>query len=475
MARNELSERADGVRRGLWKTTVDVTLDEEPFALPMGWAWARINDTGFYINGLPFKPSDWRQSGTPIIRIQNLSDSSKAFNYAQGNFPEDVIVQRGDLLVSWSATLEAFVWDGDDGVLNQHIFRVQPCETVVAKPFLFYLLRQGIRDMADSEHAHGLVMAHINRGPFLAHIVAIPPLAEQHRIVARVDELMGLLDLLEAARSARDEVRRAALDAALAALRDAKDTKGESAWARIADQIDALISTPEDVAHLRQTILQLAVSGRLGQTSPIVDCDGPFPLPVDWVWENLASITDVITSGSRSWNQYYASSGATFIRSQDIKLDRLTFENRIYVDVQGGVEGTRTRVSRGDLLVTITGANVGKCAHLVDDPGDAYVSQHVALLRLSTQAFGRFVHLWLIAEFGGRGILLKDSYGAKPGLNLNQLRSLPVPVPPLTEQCRIVTEVDALMALCDALEARLTSARDFQTQFAAAAVHHLDV
>jgi type I restriction enzyme S subunit len=206
-----------------------VEKDEEPFELPSGWEWARVNDTGFYINGLAFKPSDWKEAGQPIIRIQNLSDPSKPFNYAVGEFPDDVVVRRGDLLVSWSATLEAFIWDREDGVLNQHIFRVKPSEALVAKAFLYYLLRQAIRDMAASEHAHGLVMAHINRGPFLNHVVAIPPLAEQRRIVARVDELMGLLDRLEAARATRDAVRRAARDAALADLRDAPDAEAVEA------------------------------------------------------------------------------------------------------------------------------------------------------------------------------------------------------------------------------------------------------
>jgi type I restriction enzyme S subunit len=224
-ARQHLAGNSDGIRRGSWNMTSEVGESEYPFDLPSGWAWARVNDTGFYINGLAFKPSHWKDAGRPIIRIQNLSDPSKPFNYAEGEFPDDVVVRRGDILVSWSATLEAFVWDREDGVLNQHIFRVKPAEVLVSRRFLYYLLRQAIRDMADSKHAHGLVMAHINRGPFLNHVVAIPPLAEQHRIVARVDELMGLLDRLEAVRNRRDEVRRAARDAALAALRAAPDAE----------------------------------------------------------------------------------------------------------------------------------------------------------------------------------------------------------------------------------------------------------
>ena len=89
--------------------------------MPPGWVPARVNDTGLYVNGLAFKPADWKQSGTPIIRIQNLTDAGKGYNFAEGDFPDEVKVRSGDLLVSWSATLEAFRWERGEGVLNQHI------------------------------------------------------------------------------------------------------------------------------------------------------------------------------------------------------------------------------------------------------------------------------------------------------------------------------------------------------------------
>jgi type I restriction enzyme S subunit len=121
-ARRSLEQQAEGVRRGRWKPLPSVAIDETPFSLPTGWSWARVNDTGHYVNGLAFKPGDWKETGLPIIRIQNLTDTSKPFNYTTGDYPDDVIVQEGDLLVSWSATLEAFIWDRGVGVLNQHIF-----------------------------------------------------------------------------------------------------------------------------------------------------------------------------------------------------------------------------------------------------------------------------------------------------------------------------------------------------------------
>jgi type I restriction enzyme, S subunit len=185
--------------------------DECPDQLPDGWAWARVDDTGGYVNGLAFKNSDWKSSGIPIIRIQNLTNPDAPYNFADGPFPEDRMAHDGDILVSWSATLNAFRWNRGPGVVNQHIFKVIPDLRVVRAEFLYHLIRHSIQQMAESEAAHGLVMKHINRGPFLSFVVGIPPLAEQDRIVTKADELLGLCDHLE-----QSIVRRSRTQEALA-------------------------------------------------------------------------------------------------------------------------------------------------------------------------------------------------------------------------------------------------------------------
>lgn len=156
--------------------------------LPTGWGEATINDLGVYLNGMAFKPSDWEDQGTGIIRIQNLTNPKKPLNRTRRNFDEKYLVRRGDILVSWSATLDVFFWDREDAVLNQHIFKAIP-SSVVDKRFLFIALKKAIYEMMKSEHLHGSTMKHINRGPFLAHKVWLPPLAEQRRIVAKLDSL----------------------------------------------------------------------------------------------------------------------------------------------------------------------------------------------------------------------------------------------------------------------------------------------
>jgi len=197
---------------------------------------------------------------------------------------------------------------------------------------------------------------------------------------------------------------------------------------------------------------------------PISEDEKPFDLPEGWVWTKIGEITNVVTSGSRNWKSFYSEIGASFIRSQDIKLDRLCYANRAYVNVGKGKEGTRTYVNQYDWLIIITGANVGKCAYISDDPGEAYVSQHVGLMRPTIKGIGEFGHLWLVAELGGRGLLSSFIYGDKPGLNLPQLRNLLIPLPSINEQKAIITKVKSLLNLCDQLEAQISQNQNHAEQ-----------
>lgn len=156
--------------------------------LPSGWAIATVDQLGEYLNGLAFKPSDWGLEGLPIIRIQNLTNPRKPLNRTTKAVPSQYVITRGDILLSWSATLDVFVWDREDAVLNQHIFKVTP-SSVVEPVLLTHILRQVLEELGETDHLHGSTMKHVNRGPFLAHKVALPPLPEQKRIGAKVERM----------------------------------------------------------------------------------------------------------------------------------------------------------------------------------------------------------------------------------------------------------------------------------------------
>lgn len=144
-----------------------------------------------YINGRAFKPSEWEDIGLPIIRIQNLTDQDAPCNFSQLEFEEKFKVRKGDLLFAWSASLGAHIWRGNDAWLNQHIFKVEP-HSETNKMYLFYFLKKIVADLYSKTHGSGMV--HITKEPFMATLIPLPPLSEQERIVARIEELFSELD-----------------------------------------------------------------------------------------------------------------------------------------------------------------------------------------------------------------------------------------------------------------------------------------
>lgn len=194
-----------------------------------------LGEVAQFINGAAFKPEDWGEVGLPIIRIQNLTDSRKPYNRTLREVSDNLRVRRGDLLVSWSATLGVFTWDlEEDGLLNQHIFRVLPDESRVDRSYLRFALEEAINAMG--EHLHGATMQHVNRGAFMGTRVPLPPLPEQRRIATILDQADGL----------RTKRRRA-----LTLLDELADSLFVSEFGRIGDMNPSSLSKLGSVATIK--------------------------------------------------------------------------------------------------------------------------------------------------------------------------------------------------------------------------------
>lgn len=505
-ARRNLKGKAETARRMRWRQTAAVSPSEIDKDVPSGWSPARVNDTGLYINGLAFKPTDWKQSGLPIIRIQNLTDPSKEFNYAEGEFPDEVMVRNGDLLVSWSATLEAFKWERGGGVLNQHIFRVIPDEHLTSREFLLLLLRNAIREMADSEHAHGLVMTHINRGPFLNHVVLIPPLAEQRRILAKVEELMALLDRLEAARTTAENNRERLTAASLARL-TAPDTTPEAfpTHARFAlDALPALTTRPDQIKALRQAILNLAVRGELVEQDPndepasellkrmvtararivaerrIRGANPPpspseraeYHLPPTWELCSLGQITLVTDPNPSHRYPDYSGGVVPILSTREFSGDDGWNPETAKLTTQAFWE-FQTEIcdfSEGDIVFARKG-RLGLPRFL--PPMDRFTFSHTLFVIKPMSELAPAYLLWVLRRHEVVDWLTNEmnQNTGVPTLGKAKTERLPVPLPPLAEQHRIVAKVDALMALCDRLEAALTTADTTKQHLLEALLH----
>lgn len=152
---------------------------------------AKLGDVATYINGYAFKPSDWSDTGVPIIRIQDLTGNSYQANRYNGEYAKKYEVLPGDVLISWSASLGVYVWAGEKAVLNQHIFKVVFDKCPIDKSFFVHQVQE-VLSKAESS-AHGATMKHLTKPVFDALPFYLPSLDEQRRIAAVLDKVSGLI------------------------------------------------------------------------------------------------------------------------------------------------------------------------------------------------------------------------------------------------------------------------------------------
>lgn len=162
--------------------------------LPSTWTRAPIGDLCELLNGRAFKPTDWSPNGLPIVRIQNLNNPDAALNHYDGEVRDRFLIDNGELLFAWSGTpgtsFGAHIWNGGRAILNQHIFKIEFSEDYLDKRYFRYAIDQKLQELIDKAHG-GVGLRHVTKGKFEETEIELPPHAEQERIVAKLDSLLG--------------------------------------------------------------------------------------------------------------------------------------------------------------------------------------------------------------------------------------------------------------------------------------------
>lgn len=147
--------------------------------LPEGWGEATIGLLCDLVNGKAFKPSEWSETGLPIVRIQNLNRPDAKFNHYNGHVDKRFLIEDGDLLFAWSGTpgtsFGAHIWRGPQAVLNQHIFNVRFNKDVVDRAFFRYAINQTLDEQIAKAHG-GVGLRHVTKGKFEETAIALPPI-----------------------------------------------------------------------------------------------------------------------------------------------------------------------------------------------------------------------------------------------------------------------------------------------------------
>ena len=477
------------------KQQADINDKEQPFSVPQGWSWVRLGSCLEMINGRAFKPTEWIGAGLPIVRIQNLNKPDAPFNYCDPDTVDDRhIIDTGTILISWSGTpgtsFGAFIWERGRAALNQHIFSCSQVGDAFFDKFLKLAINTRLEELIAKAHG-GVGLQHVTKGKLEALTLVLPPLAEQRRIVAKVDELMALCDRLEARQADADSAHAQLVQALLDSLTQARDAEDfAQSWQRLAEHFHTLFTTESSIDALKQTLLQLAVMGKLVPQAPsdepasellkriaeekarlmaggqikkqkkllkdIGSADQKFELPPGW--EAASDVVNIL-NGRAYKKEELLDVGTPVLRvgnlftSNHWYYSNLTLEEDKYCNP-------------GDLLFAWS-ASFGPFIW----QGERSI-YHYHIWKLDFYAQDQFSKNYLY------NFLLEQTQEIKAAghgvsmvhMTKEKMEKLVVPVPPLAEQHRIVAKVDQLMALCDQLKARLNQSRQVHEQLANALV-----
>lgn len=466
------------------------------FPVPPGWVWARLIDLCLAVTDGDHQPPPQAPDGIPFLVIGNIRTGCIDFQgcrrvtreYYEGL--DDVHrPRRGDLLYSLvgSYGIPVVVGEEPSFCVQRHIGIIRPSVHVSAD-YLAHVLRSSYVFRQAADIATGIAQKTVPLRGLRNVLIPVPPVAEQRRIAANVDEFMAVCDRLEAAQGERERKRERLSVVSLARLTAPTEEPGKAAEKDVVaflSHSSRMVTRAEHVTDVRRAILNLAVQGRLVRQISVeepvdesfravgnLDADDSRALPAGWVPSCMSLATTLITSGSRGWAQYYANTGVIFVRSQNVKSGVLDLRDLARVSLPKATEGRRTKLERGDLLIVITG-DVGHVGVWNIDRGEAYISQHVALARPVRVEFASWMLLCLCAPDAGNRQLRAGIYGGKPGLNLKQVGGISLPLPPLLEQRRIMTKLDELMTTCDELERSLEDAQASRSRALEAVLHQV--
>jgi type I restriction enzyme, S subunit len=355
----------------------------------------------------------------------------------------------GDLLITWTGSIGTMaVFEADYlAIPSAYLIRLRFSPNVSAQ-YMHLALRSPNGQVALGLGTTRVAQPNINAKSLAAIPIPLPPLAEQRRIVAKVDELMALCDRLEAARAEREATRDRLAAASLTRL-NAPDPATFQDDARFAlDMLEALSTRPDQIKHLRQTILNLAVRGYLStggtwRSSPI-------------------KLGDVATlqNGYAFKSEWFAKSGTRLLRNANVGHGTLNWDQEVHLPESRIEEFERFRLTEGDVILSldrpfiVTGTKVAR-VKAKDLP--ALLLQRVGRFILSQALNPDYVFLWINSPHFSEQIDPGRSNGV-PHISSKQVEAAVLFLPPLAEQRRIIAKVDALMALCDRLEASLDHA-----------------
>ncbi|ELA6921588.1 restriction endonuclease subunit S [Vibrio parahaemolyticus] len=492
------------------KKLPNISKDELLFDLPNGWQWCRVGNLFNTIQsgGTPSKrdPSYW-EGNIPWASVKDLG-KSLVLTDTQDHISEEGLIagsklaNKGDLLICTRMGLGKIAIVSTPMAFNQDLKAVSLTKYVHTDFFLNSYRTIKIKGT-------GTTVAGISQDQLLNYVFSLPPLQEQHRIVAKVDELMALCDQLEQQTEASIEAHQVLVTTLLDTLTNSADADElMQNWARISEHFDTLFTTEESIDQLKKTILQLAVMGKLVPQDPsdepasgllkriaeekaqlvkekkikkpkalppIAEDEKPFELPNGWEWSRFADVISEVATGpfgSMINKREYISNGVPLINPSHMINQKIIEDSSISVSDDKAKELNSYRIKPGDILMARRG-EMGRCALVTEREHNWLCGTGSFVLKFQEEIYRPYILLlfqtsWVRAYLGGNSV-------GSTMINLNHtiLNKMPILIPPKQEQVKIVSKVIELLDLCNDIADRVVVYRETQLKLANAIVDQI--
>lgn len=385
--------------------------------IPEGWEVSKLKYLGSYVNGYPFRPDDWGDKGKPIIRIQDLTGSNDSPNYYDGDIDAKYHIKNGDILVSWAATLDAFIWNKGDGLLNQHIFKAIPQEEKITSYFFFWMIKEAMQNM-NNDNKHGIFMQHVTLDVFNNFSVPLPPLSEQRRIATYLFQKISEADIM----------------------------------------LDDTLSSITGYKKLKQAVITQAVTkgvrGEREMKDSGIDYIGQ--IPSEWFFGKLRNVGD--TQNGISKSSEFFGKGFPFVSYSDV------YKNySLSSTVSGLVDSTpeeqkRYSVKKGDIFFTRTSETIEEvgfsCVCEKDIPNATFAGFLIRVRPFSDKLYTPYAKYYFRSSHLRFYLVKEMNLVTRASLGQSLLKSMPVLFPPLEEQKEIADYLDVKCAEIDGLIAK---------------------
>ena len=462
------------------KPVTEISEDEAPFDLPQGWEWSRLDQISSNIQ-YGFTASANHQSLEPLLlRITDIQNDKVNWASVPGcNVPPSEIagyeLVDGDIVIARTGGTigKSYLVSGltQLAVFASYLIRIGRLDTTYSKYTKVFLGSQLYWKQLYA-NSMGTGQPNVNGTALKGLLISLPPLAEQHRIVTKVDELMTLCDRLEAQQADAESAHARLVQALLDSLTQVSDaTDFVVSWQRLAEHFHTLFTTESSIDTLKQSLLQLAVMGKLvPQNTNCTELDG---MPSGWCIKKIDEFCNVQGGIQKTPLRRPVSQHFPYLRVANVQRGRIDVKELERYELSLD-ELEKWRLSAGDLLIVEgngSESEIGRCAIWYGEVKDCVYQNHLIRVRPKIADEVRYLALYLNSPIGMAHMKrLAITTSGLFNLSVGKIRSIPVGLPPLTEQHRIVAKVDALMTLCDQLKTRLTQARQLNEELASTLV-----